>query len=87
MWVFSLFNELKSLLENQTHRKIKVLRTDNGSEFCSAKFDKFYKENVIERHKITPYTSQQNGVAEWMNKTLMERAMSMLSGVGLEKKL
>jgi hypothetical protein len=31
--VFSWFKEFKSLLENQTGRKIKVLRTDNGGEF------------------------------------------------------
>jgi transposase InsO family protein len=84
--VFSQFKELKALLENQTSRKIKVLRTDNGGEFCSTEFDKFCKENGIERHKTTPYTPQQNGVAEWMNRTLMERARSMLSGVNLEKK-
>jgi hypothetical protein len=32
------------------------------------------------------YNSQQNDVAEQMNRTVMERAMSMLSGFGLEKK-
>ena len=37
----------------------------------------------IARQKTTPYTPQQNGVAERMNKTLMERERSMLSGVGL----
>ena len=29
------------------------------------------------------YTPEQNGVAERMNKTLMERVRSMLSGAGL----
>jgi hypothetical protein len=33
--------------------------------------------------KTTPYTPQQNGVAERMNKTLMEKARSMLNGVEL----
>ena len=36
-----------------------------------------------ERYKTTPYTPQQNGVAERMNMTLMEKARSMLSGVEL----
>ncbi|MBO1694889.1 hypothetical protein, partial [Bacteroides uniformis] len=31
----------------------------------------------------TPYTPQQNGVAERMNRTLMEKARNMLSGTGL----
>jgi hypothetical protein len=32
--VFKKFKEFKSLVENQTDKKIKVLRTDNGGEFC-----------------------------------------------------
>eukprot|EP00253_Pinus_taeda_P029027 PITA_29027 len=40
-------------------------------------------EEFCARQKTTPYTSQKNGVAERMNKTLMERARSMLSGAGL----
>ena len=74
------------MVENQTGRKIKCLRIDNGGEFCLAKFDKFCKDHGIERHKTNPYTPQQNGVAERMNRTLMERARSMLSGAGLEQK-
>ena len=31
--VFERFLEFKSLVENQTDRKIKVLRTNNGGEF------------------------------------------------------
>eukprot|EP00253_Pinus_taeda_P021636 PITA_21636 len=33
--VFDRFKEFKALVENQTEKKIKVLRTDNGGEFCS----------------------------------------------------
>eukprot|EP00253_Pinus_taeda_P021493 PITA_21493 len=81
--VFDRFKEFKALVENQTEKKIKVLRTDNGGEFCSKEFEEFCKKCGIARQKTTPYTPQQNGVAERMNKTLMERARSMLSGAGL----
>ena len=37
--------------------------------------------------KTNPYTPQHNGVAERMNKTLMEKERSMLSGVGLGQEL
>ena len=63
-------------MENQTEKKIKVLRIDNDGEFCSKEFD-------IARHKTTPYTPDKNVVAKRMNETLMERARSMLSGAGL----
>eukprot|EP00253_Pinus_taeda_P034923 PITA_34923 len=81
--VFDRFKEFKALVENQTEKKIKVLRTDNGGEFCGKEFEEFCKKCGIARQKTTPYTPQQNGVAERMNKTLMERARSMLSGAGL----
>jgi hypothetical protein len=79
--VFDKFKEFKALVENQTEKKIKVLRTDNGNggEFC--------KKCGIARQKTTPYTPQQNGVAERMNITLMEKARSMLSGVRLGQEL
>jgi len=31
--VFDKFKEFKALMENQTKKKIKVLRSDNGGEF------------------------------------------------------
>ena len=60
-----------------------MLRTDNGGEFCNKEFEEFCKKCGISWQKTTTYTPHQNGVAERMNKTLMERARSMLSGVGL----
>ena len=70
-------------MEDQTEKKIKVPRTDNGGDFCSKEFEEFCKKCGIARKKAAPYTPQQNGVAERMNKTLMERARSMLSGAEL----
>eukprot|EP00253_Pinus_taeda_P033936 PITA_33936 len=81
--VFERFKEFKALVENQTEKRIKVLRTDNGGEFCSKEFEEFCKKCGIARQRTTPYTPEQNGVAERMKKALMERARSMLSGVGL----
>jgi hypothetical protein len=32
--VFDRFKEFKALVENRVEKKIKVLRKDNGGEFC-----------------------------------------------------
>jgi hypothetical protein len=37
--VFDKFKEFKALVENQTEKRIKVLRTDNGREFCENEFE------------------------------------------------
>jgi transposase InsO family protein len=60
-----------------------VLRTDNGGEFCRNEFEELCKKCGIARKKTTPYTPQQNGVVERMNRTMMEKARCMLSGVGI----
>ena len=62
--VFSKFKEYKALVENQTDRKIKTLRSDNGGEFTSKEFKELYKESGLKRELRTPYNPQQNGVAE-----------------------
>jgi transposase InsO family protein len=58
-----------------------VLRTDNDGELCGKEFDQFCKQYGISRQNTIPYTPHQNGVADIMNKTLMDKAMRMLSGV------
>lgn len=72
--VFDKFQEFKSLVENQNRKKIKVLSSDNGGEYCSNKFDDFCKKCGIARKKTIPFTPQQNGFAERLNRSLMEMA-------------
>eukprot|EP00253_Pinus_taeda_P023200 PITA_23200 len=40
--VFDTFKEFKALVENQTEKKIKVLRIDNSGEFCNKEFEEFW---------------------------------------------
>ena len=42
--VFAKFKEFKALVENQWEKKIKVLRKDNGGEFCRNEYEDFYKK-------------------------------------------
>ena len=39
--VFDRFQEFKSLVENQTGKKIKALRSDNGGEYAGHEFEDF----------------------------------------------
>lgn len=48
-----------------------------GIEFC--------KNDEIFRHLTVRKIPQQNGVAEHMNRTLLERARCMLSNAGLSR--
>ncbi|KAH9687883.1 Integrase catalytic domain-containing protein [Citrus sinensis] len=85
--VFDKLKEWKILVENQTGKKLKKLRTDNGLEFCNQKFEKYCAEEGVMRHRIVRLTPQQNGLAEKMNRTLMERVRCMLVQTNLPKSL
>jgi len=44
------------LVENQTGRKIKTLRTDNGKEYVKTEFSTFLKEKGIKHELTNDYT-------------------------------
>ena len=60
---FSKFQEYKSLVENNTSRKIHPLRSDNEGEFDSNSIINFCIDARIRRQLKIPYNHQQNGVA------------------------
>lgn len=79
--------EFFSFAEKQTGNVIKVLRTDNGSEFMSKTLEAEIKRRGIIHQKSCTYTPQQNGRVERENRTIVEAARSMLLAKGLEKEL
>ena len=87
--VLSKFQEFVNSVEKHTGHQItklnilaeddvKVLRSDNGGEYTSNNFAKFCGEKGISHEFTVPYCPQQNGVAERMNRTIVEGARSML---------
>ena len=79
------FKIWKIQVENQTDLKVKNLRTDNGLEFINSEFNKLCEENGITRHRTVVRTPEQNGVAERMNRTLLNKIRCLLFSSGLEK--
>jgi len=62
----------------QHHVSIKRLRSDRGGEFLSHDFTNFLYEQGTERRLTTANTPQHNGVAESLNRRLLEMARTML---------
>eukprot|EP00253_Pinus_taeda_P009762 PITA_09762 len=81
--VFKWFQEFKALVETQTGRKIKVLRSDNGGEYTLGEFVDFCAEAGIRREFTIPYNPQQNGVVERKNRSIIGVAKAMLHDQGL----
>ncbi|GJV62694.1 ribonuclease H-like domain-containing protein [Tanacetum coccineum] len=87
-WVFFLRTKdetseiLKNFIkeiENLVDKKVKIIRSDNGTEFKNHVMDEFCREKGIKREYSVARTPQQNGVAERKNRTLIEAARTMLA--------
>ncbi|KAG8481718.1 hypothetical protein CXB51_026624 [Gossypium anomalum] len=52
---------------------------DNSLEFCSNEFNKLCKSEGIVRHLTVRHTPQQNGIAERMNRTIMEKVKHQIN--------
>ncbi|GJY43429.1 retrovirus-related pol polyprotein from transposon TNT 1-94, partial [Tanacetum coccineum] len=85
MKILDVFEVYKAWVELDSGRKFKCLRMDNRGEYTDDDFDTFCKQEGIKRQFTTTYTPQQNGVAERMNRTLLERARAMLATASLGK--
>ncbi|KAL4340682.1 hypothetical protein GQ457_08G019310 [Hibiscus cannabinus] len=81
--VFDVFQSFKANSENQSGKKIKTLRSDNGSEYTSRQFAIYLKKLGIHHQLTVVYTPQQNGVSERKNRTVLNMARCLL----FEKKI
>lgn len=67
-----------SQAENETGNKIKIFRSDNGTEFINKEVrEVFQNKGIIHQTSVT-FTPEQNGVAERENRILVEAARTML---------
>lgn len=66
-----------------TGQQVVTVRSDRGGEFSSNMLQSALKESGVTHEYTTPYTPQQNGVAERMNRTLFEKVRCLLHGAAL----
>ncbi|KAJ9547364.1 hypothetical protein OSB04_019907 [Centaurea solstitialis] len=64
-------------------RRVKKLRSDNGTEFRNAKLQSFLEDVGISHNFSAVRTPQQNGLVERKNRTLVEAARSMMAHSGV----
>ncbi|GJU75853.1 putative ribonuclease H-like domain-containing protein [Tanacetum coccineum] len=85
-WVFFLASKdetsgiLKNFIteiESLVDKKVKIIRCDNGTEFKNRVMNEFCEKKGIKREFSVARTSQQNGVAERRNRSLIETARTI----------
>ena len=81
--VLKCFKRYRRLAENKSGKKIKVLRSDQGTEFTNGAFEDYLEKHGIHHQMAATRTPQQNGVVERKNRAVVEMARTLL----LESKL
>ncbi|GJV94201.1 retrovirus-related pol polyprotein from transposon TNT 1-94 [Tanacetum coccineum] len=85
IWVYFLKKKSHAPETIMSDIHVKQLRTDNGTKFRNSILVNFCDENGISKNFYSPYTPEQNGVAERKNRTLIEAVRTMLSGFVFSK--
>jgi len=75
---FQTFKNFHKWIENDAQSHIGSIRTDNGKEYTSNEFENYLRQHGIKHKTTVPYNPQQNGVAERMNRTILNMVRSML---------
>jgi transposase InsO family protein len=73
-----VFKRFKVLVEKESEKSIKILRTDRGGEYTSKEFEVFCVNEGIVHEVTAPYTPQHNGLAERRNRAILDMTRSML---------
>jgi transposase InsO family protein len=72
-------------MEMQTDNKIKKFHSDNGGEYMNKTFKEFCAKHGIIMQTTAPYSPAQNGIAEGLNRTLLEHARALMFAKNLPK--
>jgi hypothetical protein len=72
--------------ERQTGAKVKQILTDNGGEYVNTFLRNSLSSQGIQHITTAPHNSEQNGMAERSNRTVMDGARTVLDESGLPKR-
>ena len=75
---FNLFQKFYRKIQNESGLPILSIRSDHGKEFENQSFSEFCDQFGIKHNFSALRTSQQNGVVERKNRTLIEMARTMI---------
>jgi transposase InsO family protein len=81
------FKSFVRMVERQVGKKIRILRSDNGGEYVNKQLKDFLRDCGIQQQTTIPKTPEQNGAAERLNRTILDKVRCMLIGSGLSQRL
>jgi transposase InsO family protein len=83
--VFDCFKDFHSFILNQYSAYIKILRSDNDTEYMSKDMSKYLHSNGIMHQTSCVGTPQQNGISERKNRDLLEITRAIMLQMNVPK--
>lgn len=71
--VLDIFKDFHVVVEKETDKLHKFLRSDSAGKYSSIAFDDYCSKHNIMHERTVSYSPQLNGVTERMNKALTDR--------------
>lgn len=81
--VFPKITVFFNMVQTQFGTKIKVIRSDNGTEFVNRRMTEFLNSRGVLHQRSCAYTPQQNGIVERKHKHLLQVARALMFQSGL----
>ncbi|CAI7771264.1 unnamed protein product, partial [Closterium sp. NIES-54] len=78
-----IIEEWLPMVERESGKRVKAIRSDRGGEFLGAEFRSWLKRHGIKHQLTMAYTPQSNGVAERAKRTIIEGGRTILVDSGL----
>ena len=85
--VLRCFQDFHKLVTNQFDARVRIIRTDNGTEYINSEFVSYVSDHGIIHQTTCPGAPPQNGVAERKNRHLLEVARSLMFQMNVPKYL
>lgn len=83
---FQYFKKVQAAAEREHGYCLKAFRSDRGGEFNSNVFAAYCNEQGIKHNTTAPYSSQQNGIVERWNQSVVEMARCLLKSMRVPAK-
>ncbi|CAB0002598.1 unnamed protein product, partial [Nesidiocoris tenuis] len=74
-----VFDSFRRQVETATGRKVKILRTDNGGEYCNRRMANILIKHGIKHERTVAHCPSQNGLAERYMRSIMEKARALIA--------
>lgn len=84
---FEKFKEFEQLIFNRFGRRIKIVRSDNGTELKNDRMSRYMASRGITLETSAPYVHEQNGRAKREMRTIVKSVRTMLTARKLPTKL